>query len=244
MHRLTVDRWSRGQSLLHRRDPRGKILALFVFLVVVATARHGLAFLLPLLFLLLSAAFLAARVPLTAALLRAAVVLPFTIVFAWISWYAGDPRLGILLAAKSYLSALAVLLLVATTGVPSLFNGLAAIGLPRFLLLVAQFLYRYSFVISEEARYMGKAAAARGASLKYRVPSSLGFRAAAGAVAVLFARSYARAESIHQAMLARGFYGRFQSLDAPSFRMADAWFAGLASLGPVLLRFAVERVVR
>ena len=244
MHQLAVDRWSRGHSLLHRRDPRSKIVALLVFLVVLATAHNGLVFLLPALFLLLSAAVLAARLPLFAALLRAAVVVPFTAIFALMSWYAGDPRLGILLVSKAYLSALAVLLLVATTTVPSLFNGLAAIRLPRFILLVAQFLYRYSFVISEEALHMSKAAAARGMAHRHWLPSGLRFRAVAGALAALFARSYARAESIHHAMLARGFRGHLQSLESPSFREADAWFAGVASLAPVLLRFAAERAVR
>jgi energy-coupling factor transporter transmembrane protein EcfT len=35
------------------------------------------------------------------------------------------------------------------------------------------------------------------------------FDAAAGALAVLFARAWERAEAVHQSMLARGFQGRF-----------------------------------
>ena len=65
---------------------------------------------------------------------------------------------------KSYLSALAVLLLVSTTPLPVLLRGFEMLGAPRFLLMVAQFLYRYLFVISEEAQHMRKAAMARGAT--------------------------------------------------------------------------------
>ena len=88
-------------------------------------------------------------------------VFPFSGVFALIS---GSPairaRRGLLL--KSYLSALAVLLLVSTTPLPALLRVLRRYGVPRFLLMVTQFLYRYLFVISEEAQHMRTAAAARG----------------------------------------------------------------------------------
>ena len=91
-------------------------------------------------------------------------MLPFSLVFAAVCWLAGDPARGLALAIKSYLSALAVLILVATTPLPALLGGLESLGAPRFLLMVAQFLYRYLFVISEEAQHMRIAAASRGAA--------------------------------------------------------------------------------
>ena len=154
----------------------------------------------------------------------------------------GDPSRGVALLLKSYLSALAVLLVVSTTPLPSLIRGLEMTGAPRFLLMVAQFLYRYLFVISEEAQHMSKAAASRGATPLSLMGGRARFRAAAGALAVLFARSYGRAEDIHRAMLARGFAGRFRTLGTLHFRGADACFAAIASLAPVLVRLAVERV--
>ena len=147
---------------------------------------------------------------------------------------------------KSYLSALAVLTVVSSTPLPLLLRGLEVSGAPRFLLLVAQFLYRYLFVISEEAQHMRVAASSRGGQA-IGLSGSTGargrrFRAAAGALAVLFARSYARAEEIHSAMLARAFEGRFHTLEALHFRGRDAAFLALAALAPVLLRAAVERL--
>ena len=41
MHHVTLDRWSRGESVLHRRDARVKVLALAAYLVAVATLDAG-----------------------------------------------------------------------------------------------------------------------------------------------------------------------------------------------------------
>lgn len=243
MHHVVLERWSRGSSVLHRRDPRAKIAALLVFLIVVATSRHALPTLSLTLLLLLCFTALWARLPLAGALLRSAIVVPFTMLFAAVCWMAGDPARGIALLLKSYLCALAVLLLVSTTPLPVLLRGLEMSRVPRFLLMVAQFLYRYLFVISEEAQHMTKAAASRGGSAFGVSHSRTRFRAAAGALAVLFARSYGRAEEIHRAMLSRGFTGHFRTLTTLDFGKTDAWFAILGSLAPVVLRVVVERAV-
>ena len=169
--------------------------------------------------------------PSAGAIARAAVVLPFSGVFALISWLAGDPARALELVLKSYLSALAVLLWVATTPLPALLLSLELLGVPVFLLTVIQFLYRYLFVIAGEAQHMRTAAAARG---------GLTFRAAAGALAVLFARSYSRAGQIHRAMLARGYTGQFVPLAPRRFTTTDALFTTLATAAPILLRVALE----
>ena len=233
MHHVVLDQWSRGTSPLHRRDPRVKIITLVVFLIVLATAQRALPFVFAAFLLVLCAALRWARVPLAGALARAGLVLPFTLVFAIVSWLGGDPARGAALVMKSYLSALGALLLVSTTPLPVLLRGVEMLGAPRFLLMVAQFLYRYLFVISEEAQHMRKAAASRGGS----------FRSAAGALAVLFVRSYQQAGQIHNAMLARGFQGRFQPLAAPHFHAADVAFLVVAPAAIVVLRAAVERLV-
>ena len=237
MHHALLDEWSRRASPLHRRDPRAKTAALLVFLVALATAHRNLAVAGPLFLLLLAAGFLAARIPLAGALARAAVVLPFSLVFAAVTALAGDAPRAAALTAKAYLSAAAVLLLVSTTPLPLLLRGLEGLGVPRFLLMVAQFLYRYLFVISEEAQHMRIAAASRAGDGRVRAAR---FRAAAGALAVLFARSYARAGDIYRAMVARGFDGRFRLLATPRFGAADAWFLVFAAGAPVLLRLALE----
>ena len=243
MHHVVLERWSRGASPLHRRDPRAKIAALIVFLVVVATGHRNLPLLAAGMALLLIAGIVAARLPLAAALARAGLVLPFTVLFGLICWMAGDPGRGLAVVLKSYLSALAVLLVVSTTPLPDLLHGLENCGTPRFLLMVAQFIYRYLFVISEEAQHMSKAALSRGASIAGMAGNRQRFRAAAGALAVLFARSYGRAEEIHRAMLSRSFPGRFHSLGHRHFQASDAIFLSLAAVTIVALRLAAERVL-
>jgi cobalt/nickel transport system permease protein len=213
-----------------------------VFLVVVATAHRELAWLGAALFVVLCAAARQARLPLWGALARAGVVLPFTAVFAGVSWLAGEPARGATLVMKSYLSALAVLLLVSTTPLPTLLRGFEMTGAPRFLLMVAQFLYRYLFVISEEAQHMRKAALARGATVGGLAGNAARFRAAAGALAVLFARSYARAAEIHRAMLARGFPGYFRPLMELHLHQGDVLFLVFGTLTPVAIRILIERV--
>jgi cobalt/nickel transport system permease protein len=97
--------------------------------------------------------------------------------------------------------------------------------------MVAQFLYRYLFVITEQAHRMRLAGLCRGGR---------GFRASAGALGVLFARSYERAECIHRAMVSRGFQGHFQLLSTTRFRMADVAFLCVACSLPIAAFLSVR----
>jgi cobalt/nickel transport system permease protein len=239
---LVLERWSRRQGPLHARDPRAKTAVLLFFLILVATAHRNLAPLTAAWLAALALAVVWARLPLWGLLGRAALVLPFSVVLAAVSWASGDTARAAALVCKSYLSAAAVLLVVGTTPIPLLLRGLESIGAPRFLLMVTQFLYRYLFVIVEEAQAMRTAAAARGATIRGLMARQARFRAAAGALAVLFARSYQRAEEVHRAMLARGFEGHFRPLRAPSFRASDAVFALAAAGLAAAVRIAIERI--
>jgi cobalt/nickel transport system permease protein len=231
-HTLVED-WSRGSSTLHRRAAGAKLLILAFFLVLLATAHRRIVLLAAALFLLLIWSILVSGLPLFGVLSRAAVVLPFSGVFAAVSWFSGDAARSLELILKSYLSALAVLVLVGTTPLSDLLRTLELVKVPSFLLIVVQFLYRYLFVVLEEASHMRSAAASRG---------GMTFRAAAGVLAVLFARSYSRAEGIHRAMTARGFDGRFRSLAVRSFSAADGQFAAASIFVLLLLRIGIEVV--
>ncbi len=222
MHHVVIDRWSRRTSPIHAWESRSKLVALAVFLVSVATTPGASALAGAGYFAVLAAAIVVSRLPLGGVLARAAVVLPFSATFAVINWLAGDAQRAVSLVAKSYLSAMAVLLVVATTPLERFVRSMEALGAPRLIALVIQFLYRYLFVVSEQAQHMRVAAACRAPERRLR------FRAAAGAVGVLFARSYARAEGIHRAMLARGFEGRFPAVALARPRWPDLLFLLLA----------------
>jgi cobalt/nickel transport system permease protein len=243
LHHVTLDGWSRGRSPLHARDPRAKILALLGFLVVMATTPIRSVIPLAAYGLLLACAVLLARLPLASMLWRAAFVLPFSMLFAVMSLAAGDPARAWSMIAKSYLSALAVLLVVGTTPIAVLLRGFEKLGAPRFLVMVVQFLHRYLFVVSEQAQHMRLAASSRGLDGSVMAWGRR-LRAAAGAIAVLFARSYARADGIHRAMLSRGFQGHLPAFEMRRFGWRDAVFAALAWSVPLAVRAVlVEPIV-
>jgi len=235
LHHVLLDRWSQGASPLHVLDARAKVLTLLVFLIVLATTPGDSVAVLDTDAALLAAAILIARLPLGGILWRAMVVLPFSLTFALISWLAGEPLRALALVEKSYLSTVAALLVAGVTPLPLLLGALERLGTPRLLVLVAQFLYRYLFVLSEQAQHMRLAAACREGVARRRGSR---FRVATGALAVLFARSYERAEGIHRAMLARGFSGRFSLLHAARFGIGDSAFLVLVSAFLILVRWA------
>ena len=177
--------------------------------------------------------------PLAAALARAAVVLPFALVFAAVTAGRGPAARGAMLVVKSYLSAAAVLLLVATTPLPALLRGLEGLGVPRFLLMVAQFLYRYLFVISEEAQHMrdGGGLPRGRRTARGRCGVSAPPRAPWRCCSPAPTRAPAQ---IHRAMLARGFEGQLPAAGGAALRLAPTRCScSPAAAVPLLARFAL-----
>ncbi len=239
MHHVVVEQWSRRRSILHRRDARAKLLVTLALLAALATAPASPISAVP--FALVAVAGIsAARLPILSMLRKAAVVLPFSLLFALVEWAAGQPMAGAALLAKSYVSALTALLLVASTPQPLLLGGIESLGAPRLLVLMAQTLYRYLFVISEQAQHMRLAASCR-QGLGAPRSRARAFQAAAGALAILFARSYSRAEGIQRAMAARGFTGEFHSLQRRRFNASDAAFAGAGTALAVLAHLVARQ---
>jgi len=239
VHHVVLERWSRRKSLIHRRDGRVKLGALLVFLVLVATTPPSHVYGYAGYFVLVLAGVLIARLPAGSLLARASVVLPFSLVFAAVSWAAGDVERPAALIARGYISAAAVLLLVATTPLTDLLRALEWFRIPSLLILVAQFLYRYLFVLSEQAQHMRLAAACRTGRARSRDARRSRFQAAGGALSVLFARSYLRAEGINRAMLARGFSGHFPALTPSPAGAADFLYLAAAVVLPLAIRVAV-----
>jgi cobalt/nickel transport system permease protein len=195
------------------------------FLIAVSTTRPGAHIAFALYAVMIVAAATTARLPVMAMLRRAALVLPFSATFAAITWWSGDAVRAIAFGEKSLLCGFAALLLIATTPLNDLLRALESLAVPRPLILVIQFLYRYLFVISEQAQHMRLASQCRRGLGKHgKSRFSALFVGASGALGVLFARSWERADGIYLAMLARGFTGQFPRLGPVRFRAADAVF--------------------
>lgn len=187
---FVFDEWSRGGSFLHRLDARWKLA--FTLGALLFTSLRQEAWMAAPVALLLAAA----RLPVFALAWRAAAVLPFSAVFAWMGWHAGDSGRALALLWKPYVSALWVSLLMAVTPLEDVLAAAGRFGAPRLLLEVMHFIWRYLGVLGEQAWRMRTAAAARGADRSFVV--------SAASLAVLFAASYHRAVRVHRAQLARG----------------------------------------
>jgi cobalt/nickel transport system permease protein len=230
LHHLTIEDWSRRESVVHRRDARAKLVAMLAILFVFSISKGDPLRLAAFSLSVLLTVALTAKLPVIPLLRRAAIILPFSAVFAIGPLLVSNWNFAAILIVRSYLSALAALIFIATTPVPEFIHALEQLRAPRFLLEVIQFLYRYLFVLFEEVQHIRNAAWSRGGFRR-----SQGFRAAAGTVGVLFARSYARASHIHHAMLSRGYQGRLPVIKRAKLGAADAGFVGAALLIALLL---------
>ena len=136
-------------------------------------------------------------------------------------------RIFTTIALKSWLSVQAALLLTFTTPFHDLLDALRELRLPRIMVAIIGFMYRYLAVLGDEAQRLMRARAARsavveggsgGGSLAWRA------RVTGSMVGSLFLRSYERSERIYEAMLARGFEGTFRHMGARAIRTQE-WVA-------------------
>lgn len=228
----SLDDWAARDTPLTRLDPRAKLLTTAVFvLVVVSFERHAVAALLPLAVFPVTLAVLG-HIPAAPILRRLALAAPFAVMVGlfnpWLDrtpvLLAGDTTLAagwfsfasILL--RFALTVGAGLLLVAGTGMFALCAALARLGLPRVLTLQLLFLYRYVFVLGDEAARMATARQLRGNG---RRPT---LRSQGPLLGHLLLRAVDRAQRIHQAMQARGFDGELHGLRTLHWRARDTAF--------------------
>ena len=129
---------------------------------------------------------------------------------------------------KSWISVTAAVLLTSTTPPLRLLAALRALRLPAILVAVVMLMYRYLFVLVDEAQRMLRARTARSAAIGPRSGGSIVWRAksAGGMAGSLFIRTLDRSERIYMAMLARGYDGSIrQQSTAPIGRSAIAQIA-------------------
>ncbi|MDP2711878.1 MAG: cobalt ECF transporter T component CbiQ [Solirubrobacteraceae bacterium] len=223
-------------SRVHRLDPRAKIVGLFsVTIIAVSTPlAHWPVYVCCVAVLATYAA--AARVSPRAVWRRVRFILPLVLLVAVFvpfvrsggdSWafgpltihQAGLEVLGAV-SAKALIGTVGAALLGATTTFPSVLRGLEAMRMPRLLVLIAAFMYRYLFVIVEEAGRMRAALVSRG----YAPRNALQVGAMGRMASAMFLRTYSRGERVYHAMLARGYNGTMPQLHPLAFGRADAVF--------------------
>jgi cobalt/nickel transport system permease protein len=240
LHIDLADQHRRGSSLIHRLDPRTKLGGTLLFIVVATVLPPGAWLAYGLLFA--ATLVVAARTGLGTgfALRRSIVALPFALAAITLPFTVpGQPlaQLGPLSASvegtvrfvsimvKSWVSVQAAILMTFTTAFPDLLWGMRALRLPAVLVAIVSFMYRYLFVLADEALRLTRARAARSgaAPAGHTTGGSLWWRGrvAGGLVGNLTLRAFERSERIHAAMLARGFQGEMRMLETPVLTNQD-----------------------
>jgi cobalt/nickel transport system permease protein len=233
MHVHWIDQYRPGTSRIHRLDSRVKIVLTVAFIVVASLTPSGawLAF-----GLLLAFALAATSVSGLGWLVqrRALIALPFavaalTVLFSTegrvlFGFFLGSWRLeatqpGLVrflsIVIKGWLSVQIAIIMASTTPFSELMDGMRALRVPRILVAVVSFMWRYIFVLVDEVMRLRRARDARSAvQVGLKSGGSVAWRArvAGGMAGNLFIRSYERSERIYQAMAARGYQGELRTL--------------------------------
>jgi len=226
-----------GDSLLHRIDPRAKLVAALAGSVTIALLGSLWAVAAALVF----SVVLAGLARLKAAALLRRLILPNALVaFLWLTlpwstpgralWTLGPlvgtaegVRLALLITVKCNAILVAMSVLLATCSLHELAVAMQRLGMPKKLVLVLILSLRYLNVIRDESVRLRQAAAVRGFVPRTNVAT---YRTLADFLGSLLVRSDERAGRIYGAMRCRGFDGRFPALSARRMR-PDDWIAGI-----------------
>ncbi len=228
-----LDRLAAQESPIHRLDPRAKLLATLVFLVcVVSFEKYQVSALLPF-FLYPVVLATVGRLPLGYLARRVLTVAPFAFFIGIANPFLDRQpllQLGPLAISGGWTSFASILLrftltvgaafiLIATTSFQGVCFALARLGAPRVLANQLLFLYRYVFVLGEEAIRL-----VRARTLRSFDGRGTGMRVYGHLLGHLLLRSLARAQRVHLAMCCRGFDGEIRLLRGSKFGIRDAAF--------------------
>ena len=252
---MHIDNFASGDSLLHRLDPRIKIVIALLFSVIVAVADRPLCLATAVCFSL--ALLLLSSLSLREVFLRLLAVNAF-IFFLWLFLpftYGGEKLFSIgpltatregiiyalLITVKSNTIVVALIALLATTPIITLGHGLGHLYVPSKLIHLLFFTIRYLQVLHLEYDRLRAAMKVRA----FKAGTNLHtYRSLAYLIGMLLIKSFDRADRIRKAMLCRGFHGEFyllshfelQKIDVVMLLVMMLVVAGMASLQWIALK--------
>lgn len=241
----SFDFYQAGKSPIHSLDSRVKLLGAIGLIISNVLLPDGawLGYLLSLSSLILISKI--ARIRYSFVLKRSIIALPFVLVavtilftipgeplmtFNIFSWKLTISDAGFLrfisILIRAWLSVQAAIILTATSRFQDLAHGLRHLNVPLVLIAIISFMYRYLFVLSEEAERLLHGRAARSATLPGAKKPPIRWQAknAGNMVGQLFLRSYERSDRVYNAMVARGFKGEFLTITPHTMESRD-WYA-------------------
>jgi cobalt/nickel transport system permease protein len=241
-----IEAIAQRHSWIHDRDARAKIIVAFLFIItLVSFDNRSVSSIVPLALLPISWAsvgsislrwlcrqiatpllFLAVFALANALFDRSphSVFFGITITGGIISWCS--------IVLRAALSLAIVLLLIATTGMARLLDALVALKMPILMIITLQLIYRYIFVLEEEAIRINRARNSRSFGQK-----GLGISVAVVLLGQLLLKSLSRAERIHNAMVARGFSEQSFAACSSAWRVGDSVVIAFSCLFLVVVRF-------
>jgi cobalt/nickel transport system permease protein len=229
---MVAEEFSSGNSLFHNLDPRIKIAVATLFSIIVAIADRTEVLLLALLFSV--CCIVVSRLPLKRVMRRLFLVNGF-ILLLWILLpftYPGKTlfslgpldasregiRYALTITIKSNAIILASIALLGTTPIFTLAHALRHLYVPDKLIQLLFFSYRYIHVIYLEYVRLVNAMKVR----CFHPRSDLHtYKTYAHLVGMMVLKSYDRSERVYDAMLCRGFKGKFWVLDHFSLKRRD-----------------------
>jgi len=239
---MLAEPFADGFTLTHRLDPRVRVLAALMFSCVAAILNQwdslALAFVTAL-------ALVCLAKPSFNKILRRLLLANFFILCVWLFLpfsHSGTMLVqvgpftatveGIAAAGRITIKTNAVLLafvaLVATMPVATFGHALRSLAVPEKLVYLLLFTYRYIHVMEQEYFRLHNAAVIRGFQPKTDRHT---YKTYAYLVGMLLVRSLARAERVHDAMLCRGFDGRFYALRPFYITLMDiAWLTVITTV--------------
>ncbi|MFO8084737.1 MAG: cobalt ECF transporter T component CbiQ [Desulfobacterales bacterium] len=236
-----------GSSPMHRMDCRLKIIAAVLFSFQTALSDTFEALAAALVFGIILVAL--GRLSLASVLKRLLLVNGF-IFFLWVVLpftFPGEPLFslgpfdysleGTLLTAritvKSNAIILALIALMGTSPLATLGYALNRLKIPDKIIYLFLITYRYIFVIEQEYKRLIRAAKVRCFEPRTNIHT---YKTYAYLIGMLFVRASARADRVYQAMVCRGFNGKFHALQEFTFTGSDLMWtcaigSGLISMG-------------
>ncbi len=229
-----------ARALITTRDPRAKVLALFIFILTISLLPQGSWFEYGLVYLSILLIARIERVPLSGLWRRSLIAAPFFLAalsipfivdgpvlfrLPIVGWSVSQPGVvqGSSLILRSWMAVQCFLLLTMITPIHHVFWALEKLGLPSLLVSIISFTYRYLFVMSAEASRMMTARRARqtgGQSV--RVPLDRRMTSIGGMIGSLFLRGLERSERVYAAMIGRGYDGTVKMMRNFNWEPADS----------------------
>ena len=249
---MHLEEFAEGDSVFHRLDPRVKFITLIPYIFVIALMQ-GIKY--PALALTVSILMtIITRINMKKLLNRLGVVNIF-ILFLWLFLPFSNPghellrigplsatREGVLFALSITLKANAIVLatiaLLGTTEVFSLAHALVHLKFPRKLVYLFFFFYRYISVLHDEYNRMRRALTIRAFQSKTNLHT---YRTYAYLVGMLIVRSFDHSQKIYNAMLCRGFTGKFPVMSHFKLKRSDVIVGLLISLITIAIGLASLR---